>query len=134
MTDAELPPLDEVSTPWWAATRERILLVQHCGRCDHDQHPPRAVCTCCGRTDRLGWRPAGEHGVVDSCTVVERPAPGHAAPYVVARVRLPAGVLLLSNVETDDPHDVTVGDRLRLAWRPLADGRALPVFHPDRKA
>lgn len=140
MTGAELPPVDEVTTSWWEATRERRLVVQHCARCDHAQHPPRAVCTCCGTTEHLGWRDAGEEGVVDSCTVVERAAPGHTAPYVVARVRLPSGVLLLSNVVTDDPDDphdpyaVAVGDRLRLAWRPLADGRALPIFQPERKA
>lgn len=134
MTDAELPPLDEVTTRWWDATREQLLVVQHCDRCDHTQHPPRAVCIRCGDPEHLVWRPAGEHGVVDACTVVERAAPGHTAPYVVARVRLESGVLLLTNVVTDDPYDVAVDDRVRLAWRPLADGRALPVYQPDRKA
>lgn len=133
MTDAEIPLGDEVTTPWWDATRQRRLTVQACD-CGHHQHPPRAVCIRCGSADGLSQADAGEHGVVDSCTVVERPAPGHTAPYVVARVRLPSGVLLLSNVVTDDPYDVAVGDRLRLAWRPLADGRALPLFQPDRKA
>jgi len=63
--------------------------------------------------------------------VVHRsPGPGHEPPYVIARIRLAEGVVLLSNVETDDPGAVAIGDEVRLAWRPLADGRALPVFRP----
>ena len=122
---------DEVTAPWWAATRERRLLVQRCTACGHLQHPPRALCTDCGRLDALGWTTASGAGTVDTCTVVHRaPAPGFDPPYVVARVRLAEGVLLLTNVEAPDPAAVGCGDPVHLRWRPLADGRALPVFAP----
>lgn len=122
---------DEVTAPWWAATRERRLLVQRCTACGHLQHPPRALCTGCGRLDALGWKTASGAGTVDTCTVVHRaPAPGFEPPYVVARVRLAEGVLLLTNVEAPDPAAVGCGDAVHLRWRPLADGRALPVFAP----
>ncbi len=124
-----VPAADEVTTTWWDATREQRLLVQECG-CGHLQHPPRALCTACGSTTDLGHREATGAGVVDSCTVVERALPGFDPPYVVARIRLVEGVLLLANVETDDPYDVRIDDPVTLSWRPLDDGRALPIFRP----
>ncbi|GAA1765898.1 hypothetical protein GCM10009795_010580 [Nocardioides hankookensis] len=129
-----VPDADEMTQAYWDGTRERRLLLQHCGACGHTQHPPRTLCTYCGETDALGHREADGTGVVDACTVVMRsPGPDHDPPYVVARVRLPEGVVLVSNVETAEPHSVAIGDAVRLAWRPLDDGRALPVFHPDHQ-
>ncbi|WP_200944891.1 MULTISPECIES: Zn-ribbon domain-containing OB-fold protein [unclassified Nocardioides] len=129
-----IPEPDEMTQVYWDATRERRLLLQHCDACGHTQHPPRTLCTYCGETDALSHREAAGTGVVDACTVVMRsPSPDHEAPYVVARVRLPEGVVLISNVETDEPHAIAIGDAVRLAWRPLDDGRALPVFHPDHQ-
>jgi uncharacterized protein len=122
---------DEATAPYWDATRERRLLLQHCDACGHTQHPPRTLCIYCGETDGLGHREASGTGVVDACTVVMRsPGEGHEPPYVVARVRLPEGVILISNVETAEPDSVAIGDAVRLTWRPLDDGRALPVFTP----
>ena len=120
---------DEATRTWWEATREHRLLVQWCGHCGHAQHPPRTLCTGCGRTDALNHKDATGTGVVDACTVVMRsPGEGHEPPYVVARIRLAEGVILLSNVVTDDPHSVRVGDPVTVSWQPLDDGRALPVF------
>jgi uncharacterized protein len=77
----------------------------------------------------LGWVDASGDGVVDACTVVERaPGPGFDPPYVVARIRLPEGPILLSNVVDADPYTIMIGHPVRLAWRDLPDGRALPVF------
>ena len=126
-----VPDADEATSTWWDATRAHRLLVQECGACGHTQHPPRTLCTGCGRTDALGHRDAAGAGVVDACTVVMRaPDADHEAPYVVARVRLPEGVVLLSNILTDDPHAVRIGDPVTVAWQPLDDGRALPNFRP----
>ncbi len=125
-----VPDPDEVTAPWWDATRARELLVQVCPA-GHRQHPPRALCSVCGATDGLGWIPAEGRGAVDACTVVHRaPAPGFEPPYVVARIRLAEGPVVLSNVLADDPGAVGIGDDVVLDWRPLPDGRALPVFVP----
>lgn len=124
------PPADEVTAPWWEATREHRLLVQKCDGCGHAQHPPRALCVGCGRLDP-GWLPVDGRGVIDACTVVERaPAPGFDPPYVVARVRLDEGPILLTNIVTAHPYDVQIDQTVWLDWRPLADGRALPIFSP----
>ncbi|MEV0585409.1 Zn-ribbon domain-containing OB-fold protein [Nonomuraea sp. NPDC050310] len=116
-------------TPWWAAAGEGRLLLQRCRACGHLQHYPRALCTACGGTD-LGWQESAGRGVVDSFTVVHRaPSPGHRPPYVVARVRLDEGPILLTNLVGDAGWHCD--QRVRLAWRALDDGRRLPVFEKE---
>ncbi|MFN8169157.1 MAG: Zn-ribbon domain-containing OB-fold protein [Candidatus Nanopelagicales bacterium] len=129
--DGYLPPQDELTAPWWDATRERRLVLQSCSACGEVQHHPRHVCTSCGATDALGWVGSEGAGVVDTFTVVHRaPRPDLETPYVIARVRLDDGPVLLTRVVAEDGSlpDVAIGDAVRLAWSPLADGRALPVF------
>ncbi|MBB5873373.1 putative OB-fold protein [Allocatelliglobosispora scoriae] len=123
-------PEDEVTAPWWAATRERRLLLQRCDGCGTVQHPPRALCTTCGLLGPHGFVEASGHGTVDAFTVVHRaPAPEVAVPFTLARVRLDEGPILLTHlVGVAVPRcDVPV----HLAWEPLPDGRALPVFSQE---
>lgn len=130
MRPVDVPPADEMTAGWWDATREHRLTVQACSACDGVQHPPRAVCIQCGRTDRLVLREATGSGVVDSCTVVHRaPAADLEVPYVIARVRLDEGVVLLTRLEgREDPDGWRIGDPVTVDWVDLPDGRALPVF------
>jgi uncharacterized OB-fold protein len=126
---AELPPVDPLTAPWWDATREHRLLLQRCSGCGALQHHPRTVCTGCGATEGLGWVDASGIGRLDCATEVHRaPAPGVEVPYVVARVRLAEGPLLLTHLVGTAPQDAYDVD-LEVGWRPLPDGRNLPVFH-----
>lgn len=125
----EVAPADEMTAAWWDATRAHRLTVQTCG-CGHRQHPPRAVCTACGRTDALALVDASGAATVDTYTVVHRaPRPDVATPYVVARVRLAEGPILLTRL----PEEPAIGDHVSVAWVDLPDGRALPVFTPEEK-
>ncbi|WP_256839402.1 Zn-ribbon domain-containing OB-fold protein [Ornithinimicrobium faecis] len=135
MSDYDVPPADEVTAPWWEATREHRLLVQRCAACQTLQHPPRALCTGCGSTDDLGWETSTGAGSVDAYTVVHRsPLPELEAPYVVARVRLAEGPLVLTHVLADDLTAVRADLAVRLDWHDLPDGRSLPVFRIDDSA
>ncbi|WP_433413049.1 Zn-ribbon domain-containing OB-fold protein [Microtetraspora malaysiensis] len=119
---------DEVTEGFWAATRERRLVIQSCRACGRRQHYPRWLCTACGGAE-LEFLPVSGLGVVDSFTVVHRaPAPGLAPPYVVARVRLAEGPVMLTNLVGDA--DWACDLPVRVDWRPLPDGRHLPVFRP----
>lgn len=123
----EVPPPDATTQPWWDATRERRLVLQACG-CGHVQHPPGPVCRACGSLE-TGWAEAAGRGTVDTYTVVHRaPSPDFEPPYVLARVRLSEGPVLLTNLVDCPVGAVACGHPVRLAWRPLTDGRALPVF------
>ncbi|MDL4813227.1 Zn-ribbon domain-containing OB-fold protein [Actinomadura opuntiae] len=113
---------------WWDATRDRRLAVQRCA-CGHAQHYPRELCTRCGGTD-LMFDDASGHGTVDSFTVVHRaPSSDVEAPYVVARVRLADGPIILTHLAGPGPW--ACDEPVRLGWRPLPDGRHLPVFTKD---
>jgi uncharacterized OB-fold protein len=52
-------------------------------------------------------------------------------PYVVALVELEEGVRFMSNIVNADPTGVAIGQRVRLSWEPIEDGRAIAVFEPD---
>lgn len=131
MKPPTVPAPDSTTAGWWEATREHRLTVQECAGCGVRQHPPREVCTGCGDTARLRLADATGAGTVDSYTVVHRaPVPDLDVPYVIARVRLDEGVLLLTRLEGVEPDGWRIGDRVTVAWVDLADGRALPIFAP----
>ena len=51
------------------------------------------------------------------------------APYVLARVRLAEGPLLLTQlIEADHDGAGLIGRSVTVDWAPLPDGRNLPVF------
>lgn len=134
-----LPPQSLEAKPFWEATRDRRLLLQRCVACDRAIHHPRAACPYCFGSD-LTWREATGAGSVHAVTIMStaaQPAMVGRTPYSVALVDLDEGVRLLTNLVGDGALDATVGDRVRIAWEPLADGRHLPVFlradSPDRR-
>lgn len=136
MTAPSDPTADAVTAPWWEATRQRRLIVQHCPACGRWQHPPRLVCAQCAKTPE--WSEVSGEATVDAWTRVARPPPGAPpAGYVVARVRLAEGPVLLTNLVggeggegAEDGEQWRCGQPVRLTWQPLDDGRALPVFEP----
>lgn len=132
-TPGVVPPADEVSAPFWEATRERRHTVQRCQACERVQHPPKALCTGCGSMDHLVQVDSDGAGTVDTFTVIHRaPRPDLEVPYAVARVRLDSGPVVLTRLEPAEPGEDgwTIGDRVVLDWVDLPDGRALPFHRP----
>lgn len=127
------PPTSPAAAPWWEATRERRLVLQWCPACDRPIHFPREACPACLGTDRE-FRPAAGSGTVYATSTMPKPGnPGMAGrgPYVVALVDLDEGARLLTNLVGEGAEGASVGDRVTVAWEPLADGRHLPVFVPE---
>ena len=119
---------DPVTAPWWDATRERQFVLQRCADCGSWQHYPRTLCVRCGSAD-VALAPASGLGTVDSFTVVHRSAePAAVPPYVVARVRTTEGPVLLTHLVEDAAAHPRCDMPVQVAWRPLPDGRQLPVF------
>ena len=132
MSDRMQPPISPAAEPYWEATRAQRLVVQWCPSCDRGIFFPREACPGCLATD-LGFRPASGMATVYALSVMPKPGnPGMAGrePYVVALVDLDEGVRMLTNIVGAEPGAVAVGDRVEVAWEPLADGRHLPVFTP----
>lgn len=134
MTSVPSPPETPETTAWWNATRERRLTVQRCRACDHRQHHPRSICTRCYAHD-LELVDASGRGHVLSFSVVHRsPDPElFSAPYIVALVQLDEGPVLTCNIVDVEPSAVHCDQPLTIRWRPLADGRHLPVFTPTNE-
>lgn len=125
----QVPPPDDVSADFWAATEQRLLTVQQCSACNTYQHPPRAVCTGCSSMEHLSQVEARGTGVVDAYTTIHRaPRPNVETPYSLARVRLTEGPLLLTRLEPAEGW--TIGAEVVVAFKGLPDGRALPFFRP----
>lgn len=133
----EVPPADENSAGYWAATREHLLTVQSCTACGTFQHPPRALCTGCGSMDELEQVAVAGTGTVDSFTVIHRaPRPELEVPYTVARVRLAEGPIMLCRLEPAEPSPSgwTIGAPVEVTWVDLPDGRALPYFRAEARS
>lgn len=136
MTDVAVqrpdPPLSQTAAPFWDATRDRRLVLQHCTSCGHAIWFPRALCPECSGTE-LEWRDSSGLGAVYAVSVQYRAANAEMServPYAVVLVDLDDGVRLMSNVFGCDAEEVIVGMRVEPDWELLPDGRHLLVFQP----
>jgi uncharacterized OB-fold protein len=121
-----LPEIAPEAVPFWDATRDRRLLLQHCERCGHQWYP-RSICAGCGDPDP-GWVESAGTGTLHSFTVVHRAPEGFDPPYVIGIVELDEGPRMLARIEGPDP---TCDAPVTLDWQPLEDGRHLPIFRTE---
>jgi uncharacterized OB-fold protein len=117
-----LPVLDEHNSAYFTAGE---LMVQACRACGKAQHPPEDVCRSCGSEDVAARRSEG-FGRVESVVVVHRavhPLLEARVPYAVVLVSIDdaPGVNLVGNVRGADPHDVKIGDRVRVVFEDVSD-------------
>ncbi len=126
-------PETEASAPFWAATRDRRLVLPWCVECERAFWFPREVCPRC-LGSAIEWRPASGRGTVYAATVEHKPTMLAAVfgdqPYVIALVELDEGVRMLTNVVGVEPDAVSVGMAVQVTWEPLSDGRHLVLFEP----
>lgn len=130
------PPESPATKPFWAATRDRRLVLQWCRTCEQPIHYPREVCPRC-LGEELEFRPASGRGTVYAVSVMPKPANPMMAgrePYAVALIELAEGVRIMSNVIGVEPFSVDVGTAVQVTWEPLSDGRHLPQFEPASAA
>jgi uncharacterized OB-fold protein len=90
--------------------------------------PPRAVDPATGAEGPARALSAGLGRVHPVTLVHGRDAP----PFALAPVDLDEGFRRMARVDAHDPAAVAIGDRLRVAFRPPAEGEPpLPVFLPE---
>ena len=100
---------DPTTEAFWAACRDRKLLVQRCRACGHHQFYPRPLCLACESTD-LGWVESKGEGEIYSITTVRVPVTDELPPpYLLAIVALDEGPRLLTNI---DAAAARIGDRV----------------------
>jgi uncharacterized OB-fold protein len=118
------------SEVYWAAARERKLVLQKCRHCGATQFPPRHHCATCWEAE-LDWVESAGRGTVESFTIVRRaPLPEFRGqvPYVVVAVRLEDGPRMLTNLAGDDALAVGIGDAVGVDFAENGRGDVLPQF------
>lgn len=133
---APTPPFSPEAEPFWTAAAQGRLVLPVCDGCGHHIWYPRSWCPACG-SPSVTWTEVSGRGTVYARSVLHKgvgPWAG-AAPFVVAYVELDEGPRILTNVVTDDPASVRVGDPVRAVFVPLdrpedAPAQAIVRFAP----
>ena len=137
MTDTEqqprpLPTPTNITEEFWAAAKQKRLLLQYDPEADKYQFYPRGISIYTGKRN-LEWREATGKGTVYSFTDTVIPTRGfeNLAPYLIALVELDEGVRLMSLLHNCSADEVKIGMRVRLCWDELTEGYNFFAFEPD---
>ena len=127
-----LPAPDELSQPFWDATRQHKLLVQRCQDCGYFNHPPRPACDAC-QSQQLQFEPVSGRGTVYSFTVMHQPYIAgfeDQIPYVNIFVELDEQPLLfmVSNLPGSERDKVRIGGRVEAYFEDVDAEVTLPQF------
>lgn len=109
---------------FWKGAAAGVLRIKRCKACGKVHWYPRLLCPHC-MSDQTEWMAASGQASLYSFSVLRR---GAGAPYAIAYVTLDEGVTLLSNVVDCDLDALRIGDRLRVVFKPAAEGHAVPFF------
>jgi uncharacterized OB-fold protein len=123
------------SQAYWAAARERQLVIRKCKACGQLHFMPRHLCPACW-SDDLEWVPARGTGRVHSFTVIRRasaPAFASRVPYVVALIELDEGPRMMANILGDDALEVAIDDPVRVTFEDRGEGDLIPQFERVRQ-
>ena len=124
-----LPTPTWLTEPFWDAAREGCLVVQRCTDCGEYVFRPHFACTRC-LSDRLDWVQSKGTGIIDSFSIVKRPAfPELPAVYAVVSVKMHEGWFMMSNAIDCEVSDVKVDLPVRVAFRDVG-GMSLPFVEP----
>jgi uncharacterized OB-fold protein len=125
MSTADLP-LPDISDPmtakFWAAARNRRLVLPRCGNCAYLQWPPEKMCPECQHTERV-WEEFPAKGTLWSYAVYHRaldPAFAEQIPYVVGLIELDAGRKMYG-LMTDDASAVRIGQPVEGVFEDVND-------------
>jgi uncharacterized protein len=127
-----VPTIDADSAPYWNGARENKLMIQRersTGRCF--LYSRRLVP---GVDDaQVEWIQASGKGTIYSFTVAHAPAgPAFKAdvPYVVASIELEEGARILTNIVTDRPDALRIGQPVQVFFDKVSDELTIPKFRP----
>lgn len=121
----EAPVVDASSRPYYEAAAQGRMLGKRCRSCGRLHWYPRRLCPfCLGETE---WLPLAGTGEIYAVTVSYR---GRPAPFALAYVRLDEGITVLTNILSDSPEALRIGDRVRVEFAPTTADTLIPVFRP----
>ena len=134
MSTRLIPPITELTQPYWEASRRGKLVIQQCSACRHRLFPPRVNCPQCGSRE-LAWESVSGKGVIYTYTIAHRPphpVMAEQCPLAIAVVELAEGPRMMSNVVDCNPGEVKIGMKVQVAFEAIDDSdEVLPVFKPS---
>ena len=123
---------DEISSAFWSAAADHVLVLARCTRCGHWVHPPGVVCTrCLDPHARFEFAPAEGHGTIRSWTVIRDSfLPGFAVPFVLVDVEFDEqpGLRMIGRLIDGPDAALRLGARVRTVFDDIAPGVAIPAF------
>ncbi|OYO16556.1 hypothetical protein CGZ93_17475 [Enemella dayhoffiae] len=112
---------------WFAAARERRLLIQRCADCATLRHPPGPMCPQCHSFDWDTVTAAGT-GTVHSFVISHHPrAAGFDYPLPIVLVDLTEGTRLVADYR-GPIEELEIGLPVRVGWTELDSETTLPHF------
>jgi len=127
-----LPDRDELSTPFWEASRRHELVLQNCQKCGSYRYPAGPFCPEC-LSDELEWRKVSGRGVIYTWTVFFRayhPAFASDLPYAVVVVELEEGPRIISTLVDCKLTDIKIDMPVEVTFEDVSDEISLPKFRP----
>jgi uncharacterized protein len=133
---SDLPTVDGETAPYWAAAKDGVLLLVHCGSCGHVHHYPRPFCPKCWGED-LTDKPAGGRATLYTYSTVfvnDLPPFKERLPYVAAIVDLAEGPRLMTTIVGCPPEELSIGMPLVADFTEVTDDVTAVVFRPDPRS
>ena len=113
------------SLAFWQAADEGRYLVKRCTSCGAVHHYPRDICPFCLSADTV-WQESPGIGIVYSFSTMGK----DESTYTLAYVSLDEGVTVMTNLVDCDPAQVSIGQKVRVVFKPTDGGHAVPMFTP----
>ncbi|WP_343676403.1 Zn-ribbon domain-containing OB-fold protein [Paraburkholderia heleia] len=111
--------------PFWEAAKEGRLLVKRCQDCGETHFYPRDICPHC-MSANTEWLAASGLGTVYSFSTMGK----EEARYTLAYVTLDEDVTMLTNLVDCDPAALSIGQRVKVVFKPSEGGYPVPMFAP----
>jgi uncharacterized OB-fold protein len=113
---------------FWEGAAAGRLLVQRCAGCGLVRHPPAPMCARCQSLEAEAVQCSGRATVLD-WVVSRHPTRPDDHPRIVARLALPEGVSLISNLQGAALEEIYAGMPVEVFFEVIG-GKALPQFRP----
>jgi uncharacterized OB-fold protein len=125
MTERKIPaPIVNPETQhFWHAAEKGQLLVMRCRGCGEAHYYPRSLCPFCF-SDQTEWEEASGAGTIYSFSIIRQASP----PYVLAYVTLKEGPTILTNILSERPEQLQIGDAVAVTFVPSQGGAPIPMF------
>jgi uncharacterized OB-fold protein len=133
MAQVPIPEPDDITAPFWAATRQGVLKIQRCADCGAYQQPPGAVCGQCASAELTFEQVSGRgkvYAYTETRSGARHPAFAARTPYLVGLVELveQPGLLMHTNFPGATLEMLRTGAGVTVEFERLTDEISIPQF------